>query len=410
MRFFIFLFTFGFEICSIAREGLYRPSNNILNSALLQAAHSVVDFSVGSGVYLGKNQILTAYHVIANCGCPKNGVPKKCEREIRVPLEIDPYGNVTHWKKGKTVNVLSCGENADNTKSELFEKTLKTIGFNSSAVAYDEGSFWPRQDLALLTVNFENGSPPSVSVRENRLETTENLYAMGFPGKTLRKMTQNSLRASFLLQAFEHLSDESLQFNYGKNLAESINKLKLIHDTYVNYWSKRLEAYPAGSGERNTIIFGVLDVLITNSIYLSVIDSGAIERACLFWNLEVENCQYNFLSKMLKVSVNNAVQVLKSIDSQKNEINYLNADQTLRVSSGRLNYYQDSPVIGFPGVIWTDVDGASGNSGGPVFDEEGLLVGIVVLGPEGTSLGYVNGKGIGAVSHYGVKRLLQHVP
>ena len=410
MRFFIFLFTFGFAICSIAREGLYKPSNNILNSALLRAAHSVVEFSAGSGVYLGKSRILTAYHVIANCGCPRNGAPKKCEREIRVPLEIDQYGNVTHWKKGKTVNVLSCGENADNTKSELFEKTLKTIGFNSSAVAYDDGSFWPRQDLALLTVTFESGNPPSVFVRENRVEPTENLYAMGFPGKTLRKMTQNPLRIPPLLQVFNHLSDESLQFSSGKNLAESLVKLKLTHETYINYWSKRLESYPVGSDERNAIVFGVLDVLLTNSIYLSVIDSGAVERACIFWNLETQKCQYNFLSKMLKVSINNAFQVLKSIDSQKNDINYLNADQTLRVSSGRSNYYQDSPVIGFPGVIWTDVDGASGNSGGPVFDEDGMLVGITVLGPEGTSLGYVNGKGIGAVSHYGVKRLLQSVP
>ncbi len=405
-------FTFSILIVPFvvtAKEGLYKPTLNILNSDLSLIRNSVISFKAGSGVYIGENKILTAYHVVAACGCPKDGNPKKCDMPVRSPSKFDPLGNVTEWKTGKTLQVLACGENADQSKSQLYEKTLKTIGFRRTPGTYDDGKFWPRQDLAVLEVKFERDEPPVVKIRKSDIDPYEKLYVMGFPGRTLRSVQQKALRSSTVLESFNQLAYELEQLEDGENWTNSFKELKLTHEAHLSLWSDRLSKLPIDSDERNAILFGAFDLLTSVDIFLNVVEADAAFRSCQHWSLETDRCQFEFLRNLLVASKTNAYQLLNSINLQSKEIDYPNADQTLRVSIGHLKFYQSNPIPNFPGALWTDIDGASGNSGGPLFDESGKLAGILVLGPEGTSMGYVQGKGIGAVSHYGINRLLSNL-
>ncbi|MNK08062.1 Peptidase S46 [compost metagenome] len=395
---------------SHADEGLYKPTKNILNSALEQAAYSVVAFDAGSAVVIDGKRILTAYHVIANCGCPQAGVPKKCVRSIRAPKEIDQNGNVISWLNGTTTSVLACGKNADRTKSDLYEMTLKELGFSNSISSYDDGPFWPRQDLAVLQVEFLEGYPPSIPLRKVEVRDSENLYVMGYPGKTIRDSSQKSLRSETVSAAIADLKMGQRQFARGLSFDNGLTKLRTMHDSQFKKWSDKLESFPNGSPERSAIALGYFDILSSVNIFLSIFESGGIKRTCEHWKVPMDRCQSDLMSRLLKKSTENATELLQSIISTNGNINYPEADKTLRVSFGKFKYYQDNPTPNFKGALWTDIDGASGNSGGPVFDRDGYLVGIVVLGPDGISLGYVERKGIGAISHWGIESLLKNVP
>ncbi len=94
------------------------------------------------------------------------------------------------WLTGTTTSILACGENANKTKSELYEITLKTLGFNNTVLSFDDGPFWPRQDLAVLQVEFPDSYPPPVSLRKSEIQKSEELHLMGYPGITLRDFTK----------------------------------------------------------------------------------------------------------------------------------------------------------------------------------------------------------------------------
>jgi hypothetical protein len=402
--FYILFFTS--VLTSWAGEGLFKPDLNHMSPTLMRALRSTAAVGFASGVVVEDGKILTAYHVVDDCGCPSPGTPLSCIREIHVPKTVSDDGDVVAWLDGRSDFIIACGVNAVAGKTELIEQTLKTLGTDA---IYDIGlgPYWPKQDIAVLHVNWQTEVPPSIEIRSEGLKPYTTILASGFPGRTLRSFEFKDLRISTMQRALEQMGHLKVVFALAGNIGEGLTSLRTEYDSTLESWRDMLGRYDDSSMEKRAIEDGAMNSLSQIGIFLTAAEEGAVERACNYRNDNSEGCQSSVIQRLMDLQINRTQSIVNSIRLQSQGASYPDADGSLRVGIGQFRYYQNNPVPGIQGGIATDVDGAGGDSGGPIFDTDGKLVGITVFGPAGSSLGYSPGNGINGVSHWGILNLLK---
>jgi hypothetical protein len=392
-----------FVSTSNASEGLFLPSQRLLSRVQKETLFSTVAFKAGSGVVIENNLLVTAAHVAGGCGCPKNGVPVPCEKEFRIPEIVSVEGIVTKWKLGKTREVIGCGLNANVDRISLYNQVLARVLPNEDFGGFASGKFWPREDLMVLSFD-KSLRLPEARLRSAPMGMGEPLYLLGYPGLSLRSRNLKRLR----LEVLEESRQEFASYENLLNLLDietAISKIEQRSAERFKKFSVEVDALPKNSDRRTALMAGPLAFYPSILNLLTFWKKQAAKPVCFIWQLEDEPCYLRIWKGFLKADIegmeSSIARILKEAPAE-----YPEADKSLRISFGHFKFYQKTRDPEFFGGISTDLDGVSGNSGGPVFDKNGNLVGIVATGPELTALTYVENSGINGPSHNAIQDLL----
>lgn len=399
MKKWILLFL-GLSGVASAFEGLFYPSPNRLNSKLLDSRYSIASLGYGSGVVVGGNKILTATHVVSGCQCPAQGSTAVCEKKFSVPKDFNKNGQVGAWKEGKTKRILFCGLRS-NVGSPILKAEVMAIYPSYQQVRND---YWPQEEIAILEFDNENLRIPSVPIKQSAVRPTENLVLMGYPGASVRSRNEKLRRLNWLHQSLAVL--ENLKVILNKGSYSSISDA-------IDYFEKSridllapIDNLPTNSIDRKVLLYGSNFLLAP--LELAYIWNGRLlDRACKHWKVDTLPCYLMVLNGELDNYIRELKTTIMTIQNEK-AMFYDEADQSLRVSFGRMKKYRYTRHS-FVGLLDTTVDGVSGNSGGPLFDQVGNLVGIASTGPRAASLTYTEGKGVTFVNHFSIRDAFRFV-
>jgi hypothetical protein len=396
------LLILAFSNTTFASEGLFLPASERLNAQLIQSLYSVVSIGYGSGVVVSGNKIITAYHVVSGCSCPIAGTKLACEKNFKVPSAVNDKGEVIAWRQAKTRNMLFCGLNSGASGAVLAAEVMARYP------SYDKivNNFFPKEEIAIL--DFENAhlNLPSAPVRQVAVGPDDQLTLMGFSGASVRSRQEKLDRVDLLVQSRLLLDRLKIIVNsapYERAIPQAIEyfeqeKMRLLAP---------IDTLPRDSVKSKILLYGSSYILSPQSLVAFWTDH-LLDNACLSWQMNTSLCYKVVWTGELDSSIRSIDTTISSIQNEEKML-YPEADQSLRVSFGKMTRYKYTRAS-FLGLLDTDVDAVSGNSGGPLFDSFGYLVGIASTGPRSTGLSYVKGKGASVVSHYSINDALQTVP
>jgi len=402
MKMFAFLFFFS---VAQAREGMFFPSDTNVDAVVRQKLFSTVAFSPGGGVVVEGDKIVTAAHVVASCKCPTNGIPEKCDKAFKVPAAVSAEGIVTRWQTGKIDFVLACGNNAQMPKVQSFsEALLKMKSLKEAQTLFEDYGYSPKEDIMILSFDNSQLKIPGVELSARSLVEHEPLFVLGYSGLSVRSRDQKTLRKSGLVEALSKFSDY-LKLLQTEDFSVANMQIQAEATKVIQGLSNEVDQLPKDSIKRKAIISGALPFLNHLSFPFSLWNQRAMDLACRNWGMKIKECYSMVWQAVIKENIRVLKNAIIAIQNE-HKIAYMEADSSLRVSFGKFKNYQTSRQPYYPGQIITDADVVSGNSGGPIFDRRGLLVGVISSGQSAASLTYLPGEGGCGFSHRLIQDLL----